>query len=58
MRRYDPESFLTGAEIDAGFTYDNSRRRWSTAALYDAACRGELTLEDIVRLAPRVRIDA
>lgn len=54
---YDPESLLTGAEVEAGMTYTNSRRAWATEAEYHRAVQGEMTTEEILEAAPRVRIN-
>ncbi len=53
---HDPESFITGAEIAAGFTYTNSTREWDDQAHYLNACLGNLTCDEITRTAPRVFI--
>lgn len=54
---YNPESLITYGEIAAGMTYLNSRRDWPTRAAYDLAVQGLLSVEDIIRFAPRVLID-
>ena len=52
--RYDPESLITQAEIDAGFTYKNSRRNWANEKHYQSATDGYMTIDEILRTAPRV----
>ena len=52
---YDPESLLTGAEIEKGLDYTNSHRVWSSYETYKAACEGLFTPEIIVEIAPRVK---
>jgi hypothetical protein len=44
---------LTGEESEAGMTYINSQRVWSSPKARKMAARGELTHEEIIRLAPR-----
>lgn len=51
---YDPESLLTGAEVAAGFTFDNSHRDWPTEEAYDDAVAGRIGVESIPHVAPRV----
>jgi hypothetical protein len=51
---YDPESLITGAEIDSGMTYTNSARNWSSEKDYLAAVAGEMSVDSILVLAPRV----
>lgn len=51
---YDPESLLTGAEIDVGMTYAD-HRIWPDEDTKRRAYSGELTSDEIVRLAPRKR---
>ncbi len=53
---YDPESLLTGAEIEQGLDYTNSHRVWSSYETYKDACNGEFTPELIAEIAPRKRI--
>jgi hypothetical protein len=53
---YDPESLLTGAEAAAGMTYENSRRNWPKLC-HQRAVDGQLTHDEIARLAPRVHVD-
>jgi hypothetical protein len=54
-KAYDPESLLTGAEASAGMTYTNSERVWPDAKTRQRAAKGELSHDDIARLAPRQR---
>lgn len=49
---YDPESLLTGAEAEAGCTFENPRQ-WPDQATADRAYAGELTPEEVARLGPR-----
>lgn len=53
---YDPESLITGAEIAKGLTYTNSKRQWENQSYYLLAVEGYLTIEEILHIAPRVRI--
>ncbi len=52
--RYDPESLISGEEISKGFTYTNSRRNWANQKHYQNATDGLMTIEEILRTAPRV----
>lgn len=52
---YDPESLLTGAEAEAGLTYQD-RRLWPSEAAFIAAIEGRLTPEQVAAVAPRVKI--
>jgi hypothetical protein len=54
---WDPDSLLTGAEGQAGFTYTNSRRIWPDEKTFRRAIAGELSSAEILRLAPRQFID-
>lgn len=54
LHAYDPESLLSGEEIASGCDYTNSRRRWSNLNEYEKACSGEITPEQILRIAPRM----
>ena len=51
---HDPDSLMTGAEIDAGFTYANSTREWNNQRHYLLACAGNLSSSEIARTAPRI----
>jgi len=53
---HDPDSLITGAEIEAGFTFANSTREWNDQAHYLKACLGDLTSEEIAQTAPRIFI--
>jgi len=53
---HDPDSLITGAEIEAGFTYINSTREWNDQAHYLNACLCNLTSEEIAHTAPRIFI--
>lgn len=55
MWKYDPESLITGAEVAAGMTYENSRRDWASKQAYEAAANGEYTPELIAIIAPRTK---
>lgn len=50
---HDPESFITGKELEAGYTYENSRRDWRDYKHYVSAVIGDLTPEQIAEQAPR-----
>lgn len=50
---YDPESLISGAEIDAGMTYMNSARDWKNLEDYIAAVSGQWTTDEILARAPR-----
>lgn len=49
----DPESVITGKEVYAGFTANNSARNWANERHYHLAASGILTVDEIVRTAPR-----
>ena len=51
---YDPESLLTGAELAAGFEYGDLRE-YPSQACYDAIVSGQVPVDDIPVLAPRVK---
>ena len=51
---YDPESLLTQAEIDAGLDYTDARV-WPDKATYERAVSGEIPVDQIPVIAPRVR---
>ena len=55
---FNPEAFITGQELASGLTFANSQRNWTSQGMYEAACRGYLSLEDILRYAPRVKTRA
>lgn len=50
---YDPESLITGAEAEAGFTYENSERTFPDDAIEEQAFRGVRTLDNILAVGPR-----
>lgn len=50
---YDPDSLLTGLEIEQGFDYDNSYRVFPSQAVLDLAVAGDLSTAAIIALAPR-----
>ena len=52
---YDPESLLTGAEIEAGLGYKDPRV-WPSYVTYIKACNGEFTSEQIASIAPRQKM--
>ena len=54
----DPESLITGAEIEAGFTYANSARDWLSPIDYYRACHGRIPVDQILILAPRIFINS
>ena len=51
---FDPESFITGAELAQGFTYKNSHRVFNSQATYDAVVSGVLPSFTLPHVAPRV----
>jgi hypothetical protein len=50
---YDPESLISGAEVEQGFTYSNSRREWADETAYQRAVRGDMPTAEILATAPR-----
>ena len=52
---YDPESLISGEEIEAGLTYLNSKRYWADEKHYLSAVDGTLSPDEILATAPRVR---
>lgn len=54
---YDPESLITGAELEEGLTYTNSRRRFAARLHYIAAVNGLYTVVGIAVFSPRVRVN-
>jgi hypothetical protein len=50
----DPESFITGRELAMGFRYDNSHRYFSSQQLYDDVVNGNISINDVQYVAPRV----
>lgn len=53
---YDPESLLTGAEIERGLDY-STPRIWSSYEVYKDACEGKFTPEVIAEIAPRTNLN-
>lgn len=51
---YDPESLLTGAEIEAGLGYGDLRQ-WPNQDTYDLAVHGLLPVDAIPTIAPRTK---
>lgn len=54
---FDPDSFITGKELEAGLTYGNSARAFPTFDHYHQAVVGTYTPEEVAALFPRVRIN-
>lgn len=50
---YDPNSLITGAEIQRGFTYLNSTRRYISPGFRTSAQLGHESTDAILVLAPR-----
>lgn len=50
---YDPDSLLTGAEVEAGLTYMD-KRHWASEVERNAAVAGAFLPQVIPELAPRV----
>lgn len=50
---YDPESLITGAEIAQGLDYGD-RRQWPNEETKQRAYRGEISIDEILIIAPRV----
>ena len=53
---YDPESLLTGSEVEQGLDYDNSCRVWPSEAMRQRAERGDIPVSQIPLIAPRKRV--
>lgn len=51
---YDPESYITGAEIAAGYTFWNSCRVYRDQEHYNRAVSGAIPLEHIPAECPRI----
>jgi hypothetical protein len=51
---FDPESLITGAEVNAGFSYTNSHRAYPDQATYDALVAGDIPASRVAEVAPRV----
>lgn len=54
---YDPNSLMSGAESENGFTYANSTRKFPDVETELAAVDGRLTTEEILKVGPRVFTD-
>lgn len=50
---YDPECLITGAEINKGMTYVNSKRNWPSQADYLAAVSTDIPNGHVPIIAPR-----
>ena len=55
---FDPESLISGKEIARGMAYTNSKRLWANESAYIAAAEGTVSIEEILRYAPRVFVCA
>lgn len=53
----DPESVITGSEIGQGMTYANSKRQYPDIETYVKAASGDLSADELQKIAPRVRVD-
>lgn len=51
---FDPDSLITGWEIAHGFTYTNSHRDYPGQATYDAIVAGQVPVDQVPLIAPRV----
>ena len=49
----DPESLMTGEELEKGFTYENSHRVFRNQAHYDATVSGDVPSHLVPTLSPR-----
>ena len=58
FNQYDPESLITGKELEQGMTYLNSYRDWPNEICEDLAINGEMSAELIAQFAPRVLREA
>jgi hypothetical protein len=52
----DPESLISGAEIQQGLAYDNSKRNWESEEHYMSAVLGNISTDEILRTAPRTSV--
>ena len=50
----DPESLISGKELEQGFSYSNSSRNWSREEQYLQAVRGDISWDEVLKTAPRV----
>lgn len=55
IRGYDPQSLLTGAEVEQGFTYDNSERKFESVQV-ERAIKNSGLISELQLLAPRVPV--
>lgn len=53
---FDPDSFITGEELDLGLTYSNSARAFPDFKAYHDAVTGAYTPKEIAEFFPRVLI--
>lgn len=56
IRGYDPQSLITGAEVERGLTYDNSERRFESVQV-ERAIKTSGLISELTLLAPRVPIE-
>lgn len=54
---FDPESFITGAELEHGFTYSNSARTYPSFEAYVEAVTGVFTPAEIETKFPRKLVE-
>jgi len=54
---FDPDGFITGAELEAGLTYANSRRAFPNEYDYTDTVRGLYRVDFVARYFPRVRVN-
>ena len=54
---FDPESLISGKEIEQGFTYTNSRRNWYSEEHYRHAVYGDIGVLEILSSAPRIFVE-
>lgn len=55
IRGYDPQSLITGSEVERGLTYDNSERRFESIQV-ERAIKQTGLISELTLLAPRVPI--
>ena len=53
---WDPESLITGEESAKGLTYQNSHRVFPTLESQLDAIHGRIGVDEVLRIAPRVRV--
>lgn len=56
VRGYDPQSLITGAEVERGLTYDNSERRFESVQV-ERAIKTSGLISELTLLAPRIPIE-